>query len=238
MNARVVVATVIGLLLCLTAGLSAAQPTWEIGVKGGVGLAKLTGDTGLNASFTDGVDTIDLTGDIGDSRTGFTGGGFAAAQFSEAFGLRLEVLYAQKGGKGPLNVAFNGNPAGTADVTFKLDYIELPILAVGTFPAGSGSRVNVFGGPTIAFNTGSNIKTEAQGQSDEQDIGDTVEGTDFGFAAGAGLKFAATPKMNIVVDGRYTFGFSKIPTTGEDIKNGGMSFMAGLSFPLGGSSTP
>ena len=236
MKTRALIAAIVGLMLYLAAGPAAAQVTWEVGFKGGVDLGKLTGDTGFSASFTDGFNTLDFDGDISDFRTGFAGGGFATARISDAFGIRFEVLYAQKGGKGSVNMTFNGTPAGTADITFKLDYVEIPVLAVGSFPAGNSARMNVFGGPSIAFKTGAKVKTEFQGQSDEQDAGDTTETTDFGFAAGAGVAIAASPTMSLVIDGRYTFGLSKVFKSGEDLKNGGLALMAGLSFPLGGGS--
>ena len=186
MKARVLVIALVGILVCLSGRPAAAQVRWEAGFKGGVGLGKLTGDTGFSVSFTDGVDTFAFSGDISDYRTGFVGGGFATGNFSDAFGIRLEVLYAQKGGTGSVVVTFNGAPAGSADITFKLDYLEIPILGVASFPAGSATKMNVLGGPVVAFNTSAKLKAESQGQSNEQDISD-VESTDFGFAVGAGV---------------------------------------------------
>jgi len=236
MSKRSIAFAMVGIMVCLTAGPVAAQVKWNAGFKGGVGLAKITGDTGFSDSISDGVNTLDFFGDFGDKRTGLTGGGFVTADVNESFGIRLELLYAQKGGTGKLNVNLNGIPAGTADMTFKLDYFEIPALLVGTFPTSGGTKFNVFGGPVLAFNTGAKFKLEFQGQSDEQDIGDSVESTDFGLAIGAGVKIPASPGVGIVIDGRYTLGLSKFPKTGEDNKNSDLVFMAGLSFPLGGAS--
>jgi opacity protein-like surface antigen len=235
MRARSIALAAAG-IVCLIAGPVAAQTKWSGGIKGGVSLAKIGGDTGFSDSFTDGVDVIDLFGDVGDTRTGFIGGGFVTADVNEKFGFRVELLYAQKGGAGTLNVNLNGVPAGTADLTFKLDYFEVPVLLVGTIPTQGSTKLSVFGGPTIAFNTGSKLKFDVQGQANEQDIGDTVESTDFGLALGAGVSFPASARARIVIDGRYTLGFSKFPNTGEDLKNRDIVFMAGFSFPLGGGS--
>jgi opacity protein-like surface antigen len=233
MKGRVFAVAIVALLGCTFAGTALAQVVWEGGFKGGVSGTSLKGATDFFASVTDGVNTLDLSGDIGDSRTGFAGGGFATAHFSDVFALRLELLYTQKGGTGPVNVMFNGSPAGTADVTFKADYIEIPVLAVASLPTAGKTKVNVFGGPSIGFKTGAKVKVEFQGESDEQDNSDGMESTDFGFAAGAGLSFATSPRVHLVADGRYTFGLSKVFTSGEDIKNGGYAFMAGISFTSG-----
>lgn len=220
-------------IVCLMAGPVAAQTKWSGGIKGGVSLAQISGDTGFTDTFTDGVNIIDLFGDVGDTRTGFIGGGFVTADVNEKFGIRAELLYAQKGGAGTLNVNVNSAPAGTADLTFKLDYIEIPVLLVGTFPTQGSTKISVFGGPAVAFNTSSKLKFDVQGQTDEQDIGDSVESTDFGLAVGAGVSFPASARARIVIDGRYNFGFSKFPKSGEDLKNRDLVFMAGFSFPFG-----
>lgn len=236
MKGRALVVAVAGLLVCLSAGSAAAQVTWEAGFKGGLGLGKLRGDTQVAEVVDPGPPVIALSGDLKDFRTGFAGGAFATAKITEAFGIRIEALYAQRGGKGTVTVTQDGSPVGTANITFKLDYFEVPMLAVGTFPAGVKAKVNVFGGPAVAFKARGKVRAEAAGVSDEQDIGDSVESTDFGIAAGAGVSFAASEGTNLVIDGRYTLGLSKVDKGGTDLKNSGLSFLAGFSFPLGGGS--
>jgi opacity protein-like surface antigen len=236
MKGHALVVAVAGLLVCLIAGSAAAQVTWETGFKGGLGFGKLRGDTQVAEVVDPGPPVIALSGDLNGFRTGFAGGAFVTARITEAFGIRLEALYAQKGGKGTVTVTQDGSPVGTATFTFKLDYFEVPVLAVGSFPAGAKAKVNVFGGPAVAFKARANVRAEAQGVSDQQDIGDSVESTDFGIAAGAGVSFAASERTNIVIDGRYTLGLSKVDKGGTDLKNGGLVFLAGLSFPLGGGS--
>src|SRR5262245_46347112 len=234
MKRRVSVVAVGSLMLCLIAQ-SVVAATWEAGFKGGIALPKLNGDTGISASFTDGVDNFDVTGDVKDSRTAFAGGGFATAKVNEQFSVRIEALYAQKGGKGPLDVFVNGFFAGTADVSIQLSYIEIPVLFVGSFPAGAKTKIDLFAGPAVGFKTGADLKIEAQGVSDKTDFSDQVKSTDFGMTIGAGTRLPASEKVGIVIDGRYSFGLSSIAEdSGVSIKNQGFVFMAGLSFPLGG----
>jgi opacity protein-like surface antigen len=224
-------------IVCLSVALpAAAQIAWEVGVKGGVGLAKLTGDT--ETTETDGTLTVTLN--VDQYRTGFSGGGFATARITADFGIRLEALFSQKGGTGDFSVS-DGTTTVTGNAEFKFDYFEVPLLAVGTFGAGTKTRIDVFGGPVFGFKTGANLRLEAEGQSDETDIGDSIKGTDFGFTAGAGLTFLTHPKANIVIDARYVRGLTNIPEDAPedfDLKNNDIVFMAGLSFPLGGGSAP
>ena len=222
-------------IVCLGAALpAAAQITWEAGVKGGVGMGKMMGD--VESTETDGTFTV--TQNIDGYRTGFAGGGFATAKITKDFGIRLEALYSQKGGKGDFSVT-DGTNTVTGDATFKLDYFEVPLLAVGTFAAGTKTMIDVFGGPVFGFKTGANLLLEAEGDSDETDISDSVKGTDFGVTVGAGLTILAHPKANVVIDGRYTHGLTNIPEDAPDdfdLKNSDIVFMAGVSFPLGGGA--
>jgi hypothetical protein len=223
-------------IVCLSVALpAAAQLTWEAGVKGGVGLAKLTGDT----ESTETIGTVTVTENADSYRTGFSGGGFATAKITKDFGIRLEALYSQKGGKGTFTYD-DGVSTVNGDLTYKLDYFEVPLLAVGTFAAGTKTMIDVFGGPVLGFKTGANLLLEADGQEDETDIGDEVKGTDFGFAVGAGLTILAHPKANVVIDGRYTFGLSEVPESAPEdfnLKNSDIVFMAGVSFPLGSGAS-
>jgi hypothetical protein len=219
-------------IVCLSVALpAAAQVTWEAGVKGGVGMGKMTGD--VESTESDG--TVTVTQNIDSYRTGFSGGGFATAKITKDFGVRLEALYSQKGGKGDFSVD-DGTNVVTGDATFKFDYFELPLLAVGTFAAGTKTMIEVFGGPVFGFNTGANLLLEAEGQSDETDISDSVNSTDFGATVGAGLVILAHPKANVVIDGRYTFGLTNVAKDAPedfDLKNSDIVFMAGVSFPIG-----
>ena len=233
MSARAFVFAVAGLLPCLASGPAIAQVNWEVGFKGGASLAELTGDTGLSESIDAGPYVFTISGDIGDIKSGFTGGGFATARFGDRWGVRFEVLYEQAGSKGTIEFGQNGVPTGSAEVTYRLDYIEVPILAVGTFAAGRAARVDVFAGPALAFVLDAKLKSAGDTFTSEEDIGNSTQDTDIGFAAGAGLSFPVSPAVHIVVDGRYTLGFSDVLNSRENVKNGGFAFMTGISLPIG-----
>ena len=119
---------------------------------------------------------------------------------------------------------------------FKLDYFEFPLLAVGSFPAGEKVRIDLFGGPTLAFNTSAKIRLEFLGEEEDDDIKSDTKSTDFGVAVGAGLTILAGESVNVVLDGRYTIGLTNwvdVENATDEIKNNSLAFMAGLSFPIG-----
>jgi len=211
-----------------------AQTTWEIGLKAGMGGAKLTGDD--VKSFTFFVDELNyVEGDVEDMKMGFVGGGYATAHFAKQFGVRLEALYVQKGGTGDLTGEFDGFPF-QVEMSFKLDYIEFPLLAVVSFPAGTSGTFDLFAGPAVAFNLNAELEVEAEGQSASEDI-ENASSTDFGGVVGAGFTLALT-SVNLFADARWEWGFTNIVDSDldADIKNNAFGFMIGVGFPLGGTA--
>jgi hypothetical protein len=200
-----------------------AAAEWTMGFKGGVALADLGGD--------------DVDSDATETRAGFVGGAFAQADVSRNFGIRLEALYHMKGAS---------TDAAGVDVTFQLDYFELPLLLVGQIPASESATFSAFAGPVFAFNASADLEASAGGLSGSVDISDYIAGFEFGLAFGLGASFEAGPTV-IALDGRYDLGLQTVDDgiadfvfgVGNgvefDIKNRGFSFMAGIGFPLGGS---
>jgi hypothetical protein len=138
------------------------------------------------------------------------------------------VLYAQKGGK--------GSDEGV-DVTFKLDYIEVPLLLKYTFGAvDAGARPHLYLGPAIAFKMSCKFAGESEGVGldfdceDFSDFGE-IKSTDFGGIVGAGVNI-----RDFLLGVRYELGFTKIAesvdTGTEDIKNSTISFYLGYAFRL------
>ena len=102
------VLVVLSLLWVVPAG--AGPGDVALGFIGGLNLANMGGD--------------DVSGT--DSKTGFAGGGVLNYNFSNVFALQTEVLYTQKGFKEEEN-GFT--------LKFKLNYIEVPVLAKFMFGA-------------------------------------------------------------------------------------------------------
>lgn len=198
-------AIVCAMVLVAFAAQADAAATWSWGVKGGVSVADISGDD---------FDTS--------SRTGFAGGAFLAANYGGTLGSRVEALYIQKGAKSDVEILNQ-----TYEATYKIDYIEFPILAVAEFPAGEKAKVNLFAGPTLGF-----VMSEAVEVDGESEDTEDTESFEFGLALGAGAQFGI-----VVLDLRYNLGLTNIAKDSpEDFTNRGFVVMAGVQFPLGGGS--
>jgi hypothetical protein len=190
---------------------SADGKTMYAGVKGGVNIASLSGDS---------VDGLD-------SHNGFIGGVYYGVDFTEAFGARIEGLYAMKGAEGEFVAP--GDDHGHESI-IKLDYIEFPVLFIANFPAGEKMVFNLMAGPTFGFNNTAEVEVVEHNETKELD---NVESFEFGAAIGGGMKYKVS-SMSIVLDARYSLGASNlVDAEGADAKNRGIGIMAGLEFPLG-----
>ena len=243
----------VAILYSVLAGSVAAQPSFELGIKAGLGVTSLKGDD-TTASESGRIELGggayalgDLAVSIDDTKPGFVGGLYATVHINPRFAIRLEGLYSQKGGKGknmgsltfidttigpPVTVSVSG------ENTVTLDYFEIPLLGVVSFPISPTGTFDVFAGVALAFNTKAEIEREvilsATGitvtETIEEDLGDSTESTDFGGVLGGGVTF----KLEHVVifgEARWTYGFRKIDKDG-DIKNNAISFIVGLGIPL------
>ena len=104
----------IGLLLCLI-GLLVASPVSAQEISGG-------GKVGLIVSNLSSPEGFDST-----TKSGFAAGGFVSIGINDLFSIQPEVLFVQKGAK----LTEDGDEA-----TLKLNYVEVPILAVFTIQRG------------------------------------------------------------------------------------------------------
>ena len=234
-----------------------AQRYFEVGLKAGVAFSKLSGSNLENTEVFNNEDlgggftgTGTISASLADMKTGFLGGGYATLHVNERFGVRLEALYTMKGGKGDDSGSIDvfdsaSNYVGTFTIdgtnNLSLDYFEIPILAVASFPAGASSTFEIFAGPGIAFRTAAKSKTEltlslsgnSQTQSQSSDVSDSFKGTDFVGVLGAGMSFKVGAQA-LLLEARWTPGFTEIDDTGsgQDWKNNGFAISAGVGFPL------
>lgn len=190
------------LLLTLTAIVAlsvAASAQISLGVKGGLNLAKATGD---DADGTDG-------------RTSFHFGAYLTLDVSEKFSIQPELLYNSVGAK---NKSTDFDPDFgdiTTEETYKLNYISVPVM----FLYKITPQFNIQAGPQFSFLASAKDKYEISydggSTSGDEDIKDQFKGLDLGFNVGLGANFG---KLN--ASARYCLGLSNIADAEDaDLKN-------------------
>ncbi|MBX2826864.1 MAG: PorT family protein [Flavobacteriaceae bacterium] len=166
----------------------------KFGAKAGLNLASINGDDADDSNF--------------DGRTSFHIGAVANIGIGEFFAVQPEVVYSAQG--------FTADEDGE-EVTGKLDYINVPVLADFTIADG----LSLQGGPQFGFN----ITSEAESDSRTEDI-DDVESVDV--AAGIGAQYKL-PALGLFFQARYVIGFNDV-VSDFDGKNANISLSAGWFF--------
>ncbi len=196
--------SIITIALFLLAGFAKtaeAQSPVNFGIKGGLNLANLSdGDADVRTGFIGGL-VIDL--------------GLPLLPL----GVETGLYYSQKGSSDESN--------GTSG-TFKLDYLEVPVLAKFSLgPPGPISPSFVIG-PYAGFLLNSEFEGENEFGSGTINLDDDTESIDFGFIAGVGVDFnLGLTKVNVQT--RYGYGLVDV-FEDESSKNRALSITAGIMF--------
>jgi hypothetical protein len=186
----------------------------DLGLKGGVNFAKLSGDDVEDAS----------------NRTGFAIGAFLNVSTGGFFSIQPEVLFSQKGVKAEDE---------DGELTMKLSYVEIPVLLkVSPMLAGAtGFQPFLYAGPVLGISAGCSVGGEGEGISFDVDcgVGDFADtkSTDLGAVFGAGGSFAVG-RGAFSIEARYGLGLSDVFDVEDmDAKNRTISVLVGYSIPLG-----
>src|SRR5262249_55093001 len=130
---------------------------------------------------------------------------------------------------------------GGVDVSIRLNYLEVPVLARWNFTSSSSVTPHLYAGPAIAFRTGCSLSLSAQGASLssectelESDEGGqlNISKIGFGVVVGGGLSFDLGARR-ATVGARYDAGLKNIVSSGE-AKNRTLSILASFEVPLPG----
>ena len=157
---------------------------------------------GLNFASMVGDDAEGL-----DGRTSFHLGATAEIEISESFSIQPELLYSGQG--------FTAD----GDVTGKVDYINLPVMA--KFYVADGFSIEA--GPQIGFLA--SAKYEVDG--DSTDIKDALKSTDFALNLGAGYKLDSGLNFGL----RYSIGLTDVPDGDSDgFKHSVVQLSVGYNF--------
>jgi len=204
-------------ILALLAAAVPSQAETRVGVLGGLSLARI--------HFSP-----DEPGTSFETATGFAGGAVVDVGLGKRLALSFEPMYARKGGKftiAPDDFFFGEGLTGS----FRLDYLELPVLLKVRFGEGS-VRPYLLAGPTAAYR----LSAKASALGETADAKELFKEWDFGISAGAGLAFPAG-KASAFLEARYGLGLANVGEgvqEGESIKNRALLVLAGVTFGVGG----
>jgi hypothetical protein len=200
--------------------LLAAQPVYaqalSFGVRGGLNYA--TADV-------KGEDFPDAVG----YRTGFHAGILGSVEIAKNFALQTEFMYSQK-----------GFSKGDGDVALKLNYLEIPVMAVIKFPAKISPHIYL--GVVLGLETGCKVSS---GDIENVDCDAAIQqnldtprtkGADSGLMFGGGVIFDLG-SGGILLDAIFNYGLTDISEPGggvDDMKTRTFYLSAGYVLPIGG----
>ena len=169
--------------------------------------------------------------DAGDTgrKLAYHAGAGLTVPLSPGIGLRFDALYVQKGA-----VLDASEPGVTIEADIELAYLELaPSVTLGT------ERVYAIGGPWFAFKRSCDISITAGGMSLEQECGEDtldIKDTDYGVAAGLGVKVPLAAGLTLGLEGIYSAGLASVSAEDGDgeAKHQSLRGRVVISLPLGG----
>lgn len=165
-----------------------------------------------------GINGANITdADNSDSRIGLVLGGEFEYRVSPIFSLSAGALYSMQGCKGTAE----DDDGNTGDVSLKLDYINVPILANVYVAKGLAVKLGIQPGFNVrhkasATVSGVNVTTNLPG----------IKSVDFSIPIGVSYEF-----NRFVIDGRYNLGVTKL-IDGADSKHSVFQFTFGYKFAL------
>lgn len=159
-----------------------------------------------------GLNLANVTEGDADLRVGLAAGAEFEYQVADIFSLSAGAIYSMQGCK---------NNIGGVDVTSKLDYINVPILANVYVVKGLAVKLGLQPG----FNVSHKLSVDKGSTSGSTDI-PGVKSVDLSIPVGLSYEYS-----NFVFDARYNFGVTKIADD-ADSKNSVFQFTLGYKFAL------
>lgn len=165
-----------------------------------------------------GINGANITdADNSDSRIGLALGAEFEYRLTPIFSLSAGALYSMQGCKGTAE----DDDGNTGDVSLKLDYINVPILANVYVVKGLAIKLGIQPGFNVrhkatASVSGVNVTTNLPG----------IKSVDFSIPIGVSYEF-----NRFVIDGRYNLGVTKL-IDGADSKHSVFQFTFGYKFAL------
>lgn len=149
------------------------------------------------------------TGDT-EARVGLVTGAEFEYYLSSAVGLSVGALYAQQGAE-----------MKDYDITFKLDYLNVPVIL--NFYLWKGLAIKA--GLQPGFKLSSEVEGSFRGARGTVNIEDYVNKVDLAIPVGISYDFG-----RLVLDARYTFGTKHIFKDAADLDSKNLTFQIGLGY--------
>ena len=182
-------------------------------------------DYGINVGYNGSYVTETNSNVSSDYVSGFNAGAYVDSYFSNSWSLKVKVNYDQKGwGNGFLD---DGNGNSVTGVNFKLNYITIPVLANWHFGRTRNWYLNF--GPYVGILTG------AKESTDDIDVKQVFNTTDFGLDLGIGVKIPLSNKAKLFFEYDGQGGVTNIfkdSDDGSSVQNVRTSINVGLNFNL------
>lgn len=211
----VVVAVALMMFVASSAFAQDDKP-YYFGVKAGLNMATFSGDDVDDASYALGV-----------------GGGVVMGyNLSEMFTLMPEALFMWKGAK-------YTDDESDAELTFKLYYVDINVLAKVTVPTEGAIDPYFVAGPYVGIKASHGWSSDPEADeedSEEMDamLDEYLKGVDYGLLFGAGVDYVLESGHMISIEGRYGLGLASIWDDMDDVevdaKNNCITFLVGYSF--------
>lgn len=221
----------LAVVFCLAFSHYADAQTIRVGARAGILLANMD----FLPSFTDYKNILVGQGAL-----------MAEIRLGKRFAIQPEIMYGTHGAKykdaGAYN--FDGNTYYyTDDVSFKINSLEIPILAKLKF-GSDAIKFNILAGPSIGFGLNGSAKGKGNATANIPGVGITTEThneqlnavfvkdgynsddikatefpvsrTNFNVHFGAGVDFKVSDKLSVFLEGRYILGISNLtPKEGD-----------------------
>jgi len=220
------------LLVAIATAFAVAQTT--IGVRAGYGNSNLRTDSEL-----------DLISDQLDPTSALSVGAFVNVPFGDIFSFRPGIELNRRGTSLRIDASQEifgiGVPLGARTKT-RFTYIDVPLLFQATLPTEGAVKPYAFGGASLGYATGGNIRTTATAlvefnlMSSDIDL-DAINYERFHAAAvgGLGVKAQIAPGLSAFVEGRYEQSLTEpydVPLLTAKTGFKGLNFGAGVTFSL------
>jgi opacity protein-like surface antigen len=158
---------------------------------------------------------------------GFNAGVSLEYYFSNRWGIKGKLIYDQKGWGNGFLTYYDGTQTTEIDgVNIHLNYITVPIMANWHFGRTRNWYLNF--GPYVGF------LMNAKESSSNTDVKDGFNSTDFGLAAGIGVKFPVSNRVKMFIEADGQSGITDIfkDNPGSAVQNQRSSINIGFLIPV------